>query len=490
VVAAGGTAPTITTQPTNQTVTAPSAATFSVTASGSTPLYYQWLRGSTNIAGATNASYNTGATTTNDNGAQFRVKVTNAYGAVTSSVATLTVNPTPTAGAPTYSPNGGSYTGLVSVTLTSVTAGATIYYTTNGTAPTTNSLSVASGSSITLTGPYTNSVRAFAKASGYNNSVISTSAVFTVAGAAMAGAPSYGPNGGTYTNSITVVMSATPYSSTIYYTTNGTVPTTNSPSVANYGVVFLNAPYSNSVRAFTRASGYMDSAISTSAVFTVVGSAPAGLTGQWKFDEGSGSVANDSSGNSNTGYVYAATWTTGKVGSALSFGTATSYVQIASRASLNSTTTMTVMAWVRLNATADYQPLIGKAVAANDNYIWAMYARDYGDSSYKPNFYINWDNDGTWDSGEFVSGSSVLQTGVWYHVAGVYDGAALSFYQNGALVATSAAVHAIPTNGVAIRVGQSACFSGEYLNGRADDVRVYRRALTSNEIYSIYLGNY
>jgi len=85
--------PQITVQPTNVTVTEPSAASFSVTATGAAPLAYQWRRGGVNIGGATNSSYTLSPTSVAaDNGAQFRVVVTNAQGSVTSAVATLTVN--------------------------------------------------------------------------------------------------------------------------------------------------------------------------------------------------------------------------------------------------------------------------------------------------------------------------------------------------------------------------------------------------------------
>jgi len=85
-------APSITTQPTNQTVAAGQTATFSVTAAGTTPLSYQWQKGTTAITGATSATYTTAATTTADSGSQFGVVVSNAIGKATSNAATLTVN--------------------------------------------------------------------------------------------------------------------------------------------------------------------------------------------------------------------------------------------------------------------------------------------------------------------------------------------------------------------------------------------------------------
>jgi hypothetical protein len=96
---APGTAPTITVQPSNQTVTAGATATFSVTATGS-GLTYQWRRNGTNISGATSSSYTTPATTVSggsaNNGDLYSVVVTgDTAPAATSSNATLTVNAAP-----------------------------------------------------------------------------------------------------------------------------------------------------------------------------------------------------------------------------------------------------------------------------------------------------------------------------------------------------------------------------------------------------------
>jgi hypothetical protein len=91
------TAASITTQPTSQSVTMGQTATFTVLASGTAPLNYQWQRNGANISGGTNSSYTTPATTTADNGAKFNVVVSNSVGSATSSAATLTVNAAPTA---------------------------------------------------------------------------------------------------------------------------------------------------------------------------------------------------------------------------------------------------------------------------------------------------------------------------------------------------------------------------------------------------------
>jgi Beta-propeller repeat/Immunoglobulin domain/Abnormal spindle-like microcephaly-assoc'd, ASPM-SPD-2-Hydin len=90
---AGG--PTITTQPSSQTVTLGQTATFSVTATGTPPLSYQWQKNNTNISQATASTYTTPATIPGDNGSQLSVVVSDSVGSVTSNAATLTVNSPP-----------------------------------------------------------------------------------------------------------------------------------------------------------------------------------------------------------------------------------------------------------------------------------------------------------------------------------------------------------------------------------------------------------
>ena len=92
------TAPQITAQPSGQSVVVGQTATFSVTATGSTPLSYQWSKNATAVSGATGSTYTTPATTSADNGSTFSVVVSNSAGSVTSSNATLTITTAPASG--------------------------------------------------------------------------------------------------------------------------------------------------------------------------------------------------------------------------------------------------------------------------------------------------------------------------------------------------------------------------------------------------------
>src|ERR1700733_6829637 len=88
-------APAITAQPTSQTVVTGHTATFSVTATGTAPLSYQWQKNGAAIAGATASSYTTPIVGSTDNGAVFVAVVSNSAGSATSSAATLSVTTTP-----------------------------------------------------------------------------------------------------------------------------------------------------------------------------------------------------------------------------------------------------------------------------------------------------------------------------------------------------------------------------------------------------------
>lgn len=84
--------PSISVQPVSLTVTEGNAASFSVTASGSAPLAYQWQQNLTDIPGAFGTTYTLPSALLSNNGKQFRCKVSNSAGEVYSSAATLTVN--------------------------------------------------------------------------------------------------------------------------------------------------------------------------------------------------------------------------------------------------------------------------------------------------------------------------------------------------------------------------------------------------------------
>jgi sugar lactone lactonase YvrE len=112
-VSGPATAPTITIPPSSVTVSVGDTATFTVTASGTGPLYYQWQKNGVDIPNATFWYYITPPAQTSNNGDQYRVRVTNTQGNPTSSAATLTINGASSGDAPVVSSvSPSSFTGL------------------------------------------------------------------------------------------------------------------------------------------------------------------------------------------------------------------------------------------------------------------------------------------------------------------------------------------------------------------------------------------
>ncbi len=115
-------APAITTEPASQTVTVGANVTFTVAATGTAPLTYQWQKNTVNITGATNDTLTLNAVTAGDAGS-YVVVVSNAAGSVPSTAATLTVNPAAVAPAITTEPASQTVTVGANVTFTVAATG-------------------------------------------------------------------------------------------------------------------------------------------------------------------------------------------------------------------------------------------------------------------------------------------------------------------------------------------------------------------------------
>jgi hypothetical protein len=156
--------------------------------------------------------------------------------------------------APTFSLAAGSYSGSQSVTISDATAATTIYYTTNGTTPTTSS-TVYSGA---ITVSATETLEAIAVKTGYTNSAVATAAYTIVPGVS---APVFSPTPGTYTSAQNVTISDATSGAAIYYTTNGTTPTTSSTLYT--GGIWLTA--TQTLKAIAVMTGYANSPVTTAA---------------------------------------------------------------------------------------------------------------------------------------------------------------------------------------------------------------------------------
>lgn len=161
--------------------------------------------------------------------------------------------------APTINPASGSYTGAQTVTLADTTAGANIYYTTDGTTPSVSSTQY-TGTFQTV-GSGSETVKAIAIASGYSNSSVS-SAAYTIE--AQAPTPTFSVAAGTYSTTQSVTISDSLSGSSIYYTTDGSTPTTSSTLYT--GAISVSA--SETLSAIAVYSGYANSSVG-SAAYTI-----------------------------------------------------------------------------------------------------------------------------------------------------------------------------------------------------------------------------
>lgn len=145
---------------------------------------------------------------------------------------TLSAVGTPTASAPSYSPAGGTYTTAQTVTLSSSTSGATIYFTTDGTTPSTGSTRYTAP--INVAG--TTTVQSIAVAGGFSNSPVS-SATYTITSAGPAATPSFTPGPLTFSTApLSVTAASTTSGASLFCTRDGTTPTTASPAYAPFSL--------------------------------------------------------------------------------------------------------------------------------------------------------------------------------------------------------------------------------------------------------------
>ena len=132
--------------------------------------------------------------------------------------------PSPTVSAPTFTPPAGAFTSAQTVTISDATSGATIYYTTNGTTPTTSS----SPYSGPITVSATETLEAIAAVKGDTNSAVASAAYTISSVPPTVSTPTFTPPAGAYASAQTVSISDATAGATIYYTTDGTTPTTSS----------------------------------------------------------------------------------------------------------------------------------------------------------------------------------------------------------------------------------------------------------------------
>jgi PGF-CTERM protein/uncharacterized repeat protein (TIGR01451 family) len=205
-----------------------------------------------------------------------------------------------------------------------------------------------------------------------------------------------------------------------------------------------------------------------------------GLVAEWHFDEGSGNVLKDSSGNGNDGTIDGATWVEGKFGQALSFDGVNDYVEVPDSPELSGGgKSLTVEAWVKPESVSAHV-VIGKYRDIS--------SKDWGINILRNKLHFQYEFKGNnYDS---FYGNSNLNTNVWYHVAFVYSytDKTIILYLNGMNDGMRTLPTDLPDTDTPVQIGR---VGGSYGNvnlfkGLIDEIKIYNRALSAEEIKSNY----
>jgi chitodextrinase len=195
-----------------------------------------------------------------------------------------------------------------------------------------------------------------------------------------------------------------------------------------------------------------------------------GLVAAYSFSEGSGAGVADASGTGNAGTISGASWIAeGKFGNALSFDGIDDYVTVNDAALLDLTTGMTLEAWVFPTASGGWRTVMLKERL--DHLAYALYANT-GTDEPSAEIFIT--------SGHDTRGP-MLPVDAWSHLAATYDGTTLRLYVDGMEVSSVAVSGDIAASAGVLRVGGNSIW-GEYFQGKIDEIRLYNRALTADEI--------
>lgn len=215
-----------------------------------------------------------------------------------------------------------------------------------------------------------------------------------------------------------------------------------------------------------------------------------GLVGWWPFNEGPGnSTTADESGNGRTGVLVGdPTWVSGTPdGYALDFNGSSQYVDVTNPVEVSAA--LTIMCWVDTNKAWGSSYIASPNFINKENTNPGTYALFVNDANSKAVFQLRLS--GSVSTARQIFSNSVLSVDR-VHLSGTYDGSTMYFYIDGVLQTnTVSATDSVDTNAPGVlRIGLHPTYVGQDrgIDGTIDDVRVYNRALTQEEINSIVAG--
>lgn len=208
----------------------------------------------------------------------------------------------------------------------------------------------------------------------------------------------------------------------------------------------------------------------------------------WRFDEGSGTVASDSSGNGNTGTLKnGPQWVNGISGTALSFDGSDDYVSIPDSSSLDiSGDQISIEFWMK--PTVDLPYLLGthmKIFDKGDAYLGEIRLEtetdiNYGKIAFALPFSVPYK--------EVTSTRNSWTSGTWYHLAFTYDGSNMRLYVNGALENSVAKTGNVHSSSFPLSIGSYCLGTYAFFKGILDEIAIYNYARTAEEIWIDYKG--
>ena len=220
------------------------------------------------------------------------------------------------------------------------------------------------------------------------------------------------------------------------------------------------------------AGGNLGPPSSVASTKTLSGASIPGLVAAYGFETGSGPSATDSSGLGNHGTLAGAIWTTGRYGQALSFNGTSAKVNVPDAPSLRLTTALTLSAWVKATSISASTQWVDVLYKGNDNY----YILASSDIDHQPEL------GGILGTGKHILFAlKPLTIGTWTHLALTYDGAMLRVYADGSLVSSSPQTGAFITSTRPLQIGGDDDY-GQHFTGSIDEVRLYNRALSAEEV--------
>jgi len=203
-----------------------------------------------------------------------------------------------------------------------------------------------------------------------------------------------------------------------------------------------------------------------------------GLVGYWSFNgqDINGTTAYDRSGNNNNGTIHGATPTIGKQGQALSFDGVDDYVDCGSADAIRINhlgNKVTIEAWIFWKGgTSGLSRIGGFQGYFGDYALWVSESND------KVLFEVDGQN------GNQLYSTQTISHNQWHHIVGTFDSSGMRIYIDGVLAGEATDIYYPPTEGTAnLRFGYK---ENEYFHGLIDEVRIYNRALSAEEIAEHY----